>query len=157
MPTKSPEPSVGDDAWPTDNSIPFWDTTKAPVHAYQPPKGPDILEDDDYLSEWQKKTPKEKAEAEWEEISHDKNVKIVSIVFGVTGFLLLLIVAHKLIDNPDGCCGKICRCLIACVRIVCWPVRALCCRSTRARDRRTHQLVSGEPGTYGYSHDLELT
>jgi hypothetical protein len=124
---------------------------------YVPPQG-DILEDDDKIKqEWAEKTNKEKAEAEWDDISHDKNVKIVSIVFGVTGFLLLLFVANQLIENPDGFFGKVCRCLLACISILCWPLRALCCRSSRARERRSHQPMNGENGAYGYSHDLELT
>ena len=168
VPTVSPYPTVADgpenypepnpypapNPYPSPNSYPDWSFTPQPTRTYVSPDN-DILdpgEDDKIQKEWEEKTTLEKAEAEWDEISHDKNVKIVSIVFGVTGFLLLIFVAHQLIENPDGFFGKLCRCVLACVRILCWPVRAVCCRSSRARDRRTHQLVASE-----YSHDLELT
>jgi hypothetical protein len=164
-PTVSPGPTVADGpeygptpTTPTYNA-PSWNQprTPEPTAVYVAPQD-DILEDDDKIKqEWAEKTNKEKAEAEWDDISHDKNVKIVSIVFGVTGFLLLLFVANQLIENPDGCFGKVCRCLLACISILCWPLRAFCCRSSRARERRSHQPMNGENGAYGYSHDLELT
>lgn len=162
VPTISPAPTFGDGPESNNNSGQSWSTwthTNEPTAIYVAPND-DVLErqdDDKIKKEWEEKSNLEKAEAEWNEISHDKNVKIVSIVFGVTGFLLLLFVAHQLIENPDGFFGKLCRCLLSCVRIICWPCRFLCCRSTRARDRRTHQLVNSEPSSYGYSHDLELT
>ena len=159
VPTSSPAPTVGDGPEPGYPSWPIWTRTDEPTEKYVPPND-DVLEreiDDEVQKAWEEKSSLEKAEAEWADISHDKNVKIVSIVFGVTGFLLLLFVAHQLIENPDGFFGKLCRCLLACVRIICWPCRFICCRSARARDRRTHQLVNSEPSSYGYSHDLELT
>eukprot|EP00977_Amphora_coffeiformis_P000181 scaffold48_cov161-Amphora_coffeaeformis.AAC.29 len=145
--------------YPNWNPYPEYKRTPQPTARYVPPND-DFLEneqDDKIAKEWEEKSNLEKVEAEWDQIRRDKNVKIVSIVFGVTGFLLIIFVAHQLIENPDGCFGKICRCTLACIRIFCWPCRAICCRSARARDRRTHQLVNNEPGTYGYSHDLELT
>ena len=153
-PVVSPVPG-----YPNYNPYPEYKRTPEPTARYVPPND-DVLgneQDDKIAKEWEEKTNIEKVEAEWDEIRRDKNVKIVSIVFGVTGFLLIIFVAHQLIENPDGCFGKVCRCTLACIRIICWPCRALCCRSARARDRRTHQLVNHEPGTYGYSHDLELT
>lgn len=159
VPTISPAPTIGDGPDNSYNDWNNWKRTDEPTEHYVAPNDDvlDRLEDDKIQKEWEEKSNLEKAEAEWDDIRHDKNVKIVSIVFGVTGFLLLLFVAHQLIENPDGFFGKLCRCLLSCVRIICWPCRFLCCRSTRARDRRTHQLVNSEPSTYGYSHDLELT
>lgn len=166
VPTISPEPTPpdgpdsGDYNSGSTASWNAWTHTNEPTHGYVEPSD-DYLEkenDDKIKEEWEEKSNMEKAQAEWYEISHDKNVKIMSIVFGVTGFLLLIVVAHQLIENPDGFFGKLCRCLLACIRIICWPCRFLCCRgSMRARDRRTHQLVNSEPSSYGYSHDLELT
>ena len=175
VPTKSPGPTVADgpdsgfelaptpNYYPTPNynppnyepnPYPVWQTTPLPTAKYVPPND-DFLatENDDVMaSEWADKNTLEKAGAEWDEIRRDKNVKIVSIVFGVTGFVFLLCVAQQLLENPDGCCGKLCRCLVACFKILCFPLRACCCNSKLARERRTHQLVGSE-----YSHDLELT
>lgn len=164
VPTMSPAPTIADgpEPTPTGDDYPWsnpYVATPNPTVKYRPPDD-DVLEtenDDKIKQEWAEKTKLEKAEAEWDDIRKDRNVKIVSIVFGVTGFLLLVFVAHQLIENPDGIFGKLCRCVLACVGILCCPIRALCCRTARARDRRTHQLVTNEPGTYGYSHDLELT
>ena len=159
VPTISPAPTIGDGPDYGGPSGAAWTRTNEPTAVYVAPND-DVIDKDkenEIEKEWEEKSNLEKVEAEWKDITHDKNVKIVSIVFGVTGFLLLLFVAHQLIENPDGFFGKLCRCLLSCVRIICWPCRFLCCRSARARDRRTHQLVNGEPSTYGYSHDLELT
>jgi hypothetical protein len=160
VPTMSPGPTIADGP---DNSLPApspsypsWSYTPEPTTKYVPPKDDIAKTDDEVAKEWADKSNLEKAEAEWEEIRRDKNVKIVSIVFGVTGFLLLLFVSSQLLDNPNGCCGTLCRCMLVCTRILCFPLRALCCccssSSSRAKDRRTHQLMDSE-----YTHDLELT
>ena len=99
-----------------------------------------------------------------DEVLHDRNVAIVSAVLGVVALMAVLCTAQQMIENPDGCCAMLCRCSIGCARIICYPCRKLCCwcsccGGSRARDRRTHEIL-GNNGhhEYGaYSHDLELT
>jgi hypothetical protein len=93
------------------------------------------------------------------EMMQDKYVPVVVLATLLVSFMFLLFVAQQMIENPHGCCGKLCRCIIGFLRILCCPCRTLCCSccgSSRAKDRRTHELISDENG-YGYSHGLELT
>jgi hypothetical protein len=96
------------------------------------------------------------AKAEYDSMVHDRNVLIVATVFGALGFVLLLVTAQQMIENPDGCCARMCRCSIAFWRVVCWPCRKVCgCAKPK---RRGHAVVAGGDNDYGgYSHDLELT
>lgn len=110
---------------------------------------------------WANKTPLEVAElasAEADNLLHDKYVPLVAAVISLVSFAFMLLVVQQIIENPNGALAKICRCTVACVRILCWPVRFLCCGgaagcSSRARDRRTHQRLPSD----GCSRDLELT
>jgi hypothetical protein len=99
-------------------------------------------------------------EEEWREnltvgqMEEDRNVLIaLSTVAGI-GFLLIIITAHQMMENPDGCCATICRITVACscalFRLVCFPCRMVC--GCTNKDRRTHELM--QPN---YTHDLELS
>jgi hypothetical protein len=131
--------------------------------SYEPPD--DMFNDDpvsqeideDIANEWDDKNPYEIAKQEADEALHDKWVPIVASVCGVIAFFLMIFVAQQMIENPDGCCAKVCRCSVACFRIICWPCRLICCcGGSRAKARRTHAILN-DTNHYGYTHDLELT
>jgi len=156
------KPGGNEDPSPWNN--PDYQPPEKTKEPYKPPDDDplDEDEDDEIKDKWE--DPLEKAEKEAEkraeEILRDKNVRIVSGVLAGVAFLLMLCIAQQTIENPDGCCAKICRCMVACARIICYPCRVICCcccRSSRAKDRRTHDLMMNEEDNYGYSHDLELT
>jgi hypothetical protein len=93
----------------------------------------------------------------------DPNVWIAAVVLSVVGFFFMLFVVHQLVENPRGCIPKMCRCLVACFRIVCWPCRKLCCCCCpggeprgrgRGRGGRTGVPMEDEDD---FSRDLELT
>jgi hypothetical protein len=92
------------------------------------------------------------------EIAHDQNVWIAAIVLGVVGFIILLIVVQQLIENPQGCVAKLCRCQVAFYRILCWPCRKICGCGGPGRNRRTRNLVqTHDMDEDGYRGDLELS
>jgi hypothetical protein len=140
---------------------------------YEPPDDDPVDEgmDGEVENDWEDKTPAEiakkdlqDAEKNLEEALHDKYVPIVAAVCGVIAFFFMIFVAQQMIENPDGCCAKVCRCSVACFRILCCPCRYICCcgGGSRAKARRTHDLVMNDNGSYGngnygYTHDLELT
>jgi hypothetical protein len=127
---------------------------------YDPPDDDPVKEDADgeIEDEWEEKTTIEIAEEDAEEMLHDKWVPVTAGICGGIAFFFMIFVAQQMIENPDGCCSKMCRCAVACFRILCCPCRKLCyCGGSRAKARRTHDLVMGDNGNYGYTHDLELT
>jgi hypothetical protein len=115
----------------------------SPLSYYEPSEG-DSQKDKSYV---------DVAKEEYDSMVHDRNVAIVASVFGAIGFILLLITAQQIIENPDGCCAKICRFSITFWRVVCWPCRKVCCRGKK---RRGHTVIADD-GYAGYSHDLELS
>jgi hypothetical protein len=158
---EQPGDNPDDPAWGSEN--PPYTYEPPPPKPYQPPSD-DILDkngekDDDIKDEWEKKSTIQQVEDEADAVLHDKNAKIIAGACGIVAFFVLLVTAQQLIENPEGCCGKLCRCLVAVFRILCWPCRAMCCGSSRAKDRRTHELMRNDSNNYGYSggSDLELT
>lgn len=149
---------------PTDPSWPDY-TKPENTTPYQPPDGSDPLDnvnDDDIKQKWENKDPysMQQVQKKLDDMMHDRNVKIVAIVFGILGFVLLLCVAEQLIENPNGCIAKSCRCVVCVYRVLCWPCRFVCCctGNSRVKARRTHQqLMTTDDDHYGYTHDLELT
>jgi hypothetical protein len=141
------------------------------TETYEPPDDDPVDEgiDGEVENDWEDLTPAElakkdleEAEKDLDEALHDKYVPIVSAVCGVIALFFMIFVAQQMIENPDGCCAKVCRCSVACFRILCCPCRYICCcGGSRAKARRTHDLVSDNSsygnGNYGYTHDLELT
>eukprot|EP00547_Thalassionema_nitzschioides_P012695 CAMPEP_0194260524 /NCGR_PEP_ID=MMETSP0158-20130606/45556_1 /TAXON_ID=33649 /ORGANISM="Thalassionema nitzschioides, Strain L26-B" /LENGTH=533 /DNA_ID=CAMNT_0039000617 /DNA_START=16 /DNA_END=1617 /DNA_ORIENTATION=+ len=90
-----------------------------------------------------------------EEMAHDKNVLIaLSTVFGLM-ILFSVLVAHQMLNNPDGCCASFCRVVTQCTccifGTVCFPCRMVC----GGNKRRGHTRMMNDSNTYG--HDLELT
>jgi hypothetical protein len=96
-----------------------------------------------------------------EDMEHDENVAIALGTVSGIGLLLLIITAHQMLNNPDGCCASICRILVACncfvVRFLCFPCRLVC--GCNKSDRYSNELREG--GRYSQRHDfsadLELT
>lgn len=129
---------------------------------YEPPDDDPVEEGMEGENDWEDKTTVQIAEEDLDEALHDKYVPIVAALCGVIAFFFMIFVAQQMIENPDGCCAKICRCSVACFRILCCPCRTICCCGSRAKARRTHELVMNDNGSYGngnygYTHDLELT
>jgi hypothetical protein len=119
-------------------------SSQSSPHAEHESSGEDSAEDKSYV---------DLAKEEYDSMVHDRNVAIVASVFGAIGFILLLITAQQIIENPDGCCARLCRFSIAFWRVVCWPCRKVCCRGKK---RRGHTVIADD-GYAGYSHDLELS
>lgn len=93
-----------------------------------------------------------------EEMEHDRNVAIaLGVCFGI-GFCLLIMTAHQMLENPDGCCASICRLVVACqcaiTRCVCFPCRLICGSTGRSNQRYSNELGYSRNQ---YSSDLELT
>jgi hypothetical protein len=131
---------------------------------YEPPDDDPVDEgmDGEVENDWEDKTTVQIAEEDLKEALNDKYVPIVAAGCGVIAFFFMIFVAQQMIENPDGCCAKVCRCSVACCRILSCPCRYICCcGGSRAKARRTHDLVSDNGsygnGNYGYTHDLELT
>ncbi|CAB9505819.1 expressed unknown protein [Seminavis robusta] len=103
--------------------------TKAP---YVPPTGDDPFAKPPDESEWSnsEQWPQETPE----QMMHDKNVIIAVSSAVLFGIVLAIFSAQQVIENPDGCCSR------------------LCCGN---KDRRSHDLMIGESNSY--THDLELT
>jgi hypothetical protein len=95
-------------------------------------------------------------------VAKDPNVWIAAVVLSVVGFFFLLFVVHQLVENPQGCISKLCRCMVAFFRIMCWPCRRLCCwccpggSQARSRGRAGRTGVPTDDDD-NYSRDLELT
>lgn len=151
------------------NNSPPWNNpdniepaTKPKTETYKPPSDDTDpvagKNDDEIVDAWTEKTPYEIAKEEADKVLKDKYVPIVAGVCGGIALLLMICVAQQMIENPDGCLAKMCRCSVACFRILCWPCRAICCcGGSRAKARRTHDLIHDPTSHYGYNHDLELT
>lgn len=146
---------------PSRTPKPHMATPETPEPQYTPPADDPIASDPDDTTVqeiWKNKSYVDIAKEEADAIVHDRNVAIVSSVFGVLGFILLLFTAQQMIENPDGFCGKICRCCIGTYRVLFWPCRKVCgCTKKR---RGTHSAVArggDDDGYGGYAHDLELT
>jgi len=164
----SPGDNYNDSPGDNYNDYPAPAPAPAPT-PYVPPTSGDPLDEDDtdkIADEWKNKGPVEWVQDEANSLAADQNVVIVSAVLGTLGLILLLITAQQMLENPDGCCGKICRCWVAVFRILCWPCRKICCcgggssnSGSRRASRRTHDMVGENGDNYnsGYSHDLELT
>jgi len=117
--------------------------TKAP---YVPPTGDDPFAKEPDESEWSKGE-------DWKqesptEMMHDKNVIAALVCAIVIGVVLALCSAQQVIENPNGCCASICRCV---VKILCSPCKCCC----GGRNRHKHDLM--QAGSDSYTHDLELT
>jgi len=117
-----------------------------------------VSRDDDILE-----AEKEENNASWaknnyetlEQMAHDRNVLIaLSTVFGLM-ILFSVIVAHQMLNNPDGCCASICRVITQCTccifSTICFPCAMVC----GGNKRRGHTRMMNDSNTYG--HDLELT
>eukprot|EP00173_Palmaria_palmata_P004382 Plantae.Rhodophyta-Palmaria_palmata.ctg5839.p1 GENE.Plantae.Rhodophyta-Palmaria_palmata.ctg5839~~Plantae.Rhodophyta-Palmaria_palmata.ctg5839.p1 ORF type:complete len:179 (-),score=12.42 Plantae.Rhodophyta-Palmaria_palmata.ctg5839:96-632(-) len=100
--------------------------------------------------DWANKTPKEiaeMAEAEAEDMMHDRYVPFVAIAVATVAMAFTLFVAQQMVENPHGIVPKLCKCSVAIVRIVCWPVRCLLCgccfcRSSSSSSSSTHEPLS---------------
>jgi len=100
-----------------------------------------------HKEDWSNKTPQELAalaEVEADKIMHDKYVPLVAVAVAVVCFAFLFVVVQQLVENPNGCLSKTCKCTVAFFRIISWPVRmilccGLCCGSS-AREP-DHQLL----------------
>jgi hypothetical protein len=92
------EPTYGQPTYPTYAKLP----TQKPAAEYIPP--PDDLDPNQPLQpsggdkEWHNESI--------EEIEHDRNVIIALSVVGALGFLLTIITAHQMLENPDGWCAR---------------------------------------------------
>ena len=126
-----------------------------PTLPYNPPDD-DPIQNDDFQDENEssKTMSLQDLEKQAEDILRDRNVKIASSVLGVVGFILLVLTAQQMIENPDGCCAKICRCTVATIRILCFPIT--CCLCPRKK-RAHHHDYSIANRDYDYGSDLELT
>lgn len=123
---------------------------------YLPPSGDPLDEkkekEEDIANQWHKedwtnKTPQELAafaEEEADKMLHDKYVPLVAVAVAVVCFAFMFFVVQQLVENPNGCLSKTCKCTVAFFRIISWPIRmilccGLCCGS-RAR-QPDHQLL----------------
>ena len=91
-----------------------------------------------------------------EEIIEDRNVDIVATILIVVSILIMICVAQQMVENPDGCCARLCRCTVATCRAA---TNCCCCcgLSARAKERRTHDLIVPANGYDDYDHDLVLS
>lgn len=147
-----------DSSRPTENRDFKW--PREPNEQYEAPDYDPIIDGDkENLGNEEPSTedPFKRAEVQAHAIIEDKNAVVVATVLSVTGFVFMVFIARQMIENPDGCCASICRCMIGCLRLLCWPCRAVCGCGNRAKARRTHNLIVNDNNSYGYSHDLELT
>ena len=94
-------------------------------------------------------------EQDAEEILRDKNVKIITPIFVVIALALMICVAQQMVENPDGCCARICRCSVGVSRYVVSSCLCCCCMSSQDKARRTHDLIVTD-GFDDYDHDLQL-
>jgi len=129
---------------------------------YVPPRSEDPLEeskakDEEIAGQWHKedwanKTPQELealALDETDKILHDKYVPLVATAVALVCFSFMLVVVQQLVENPNGCLSKACKCTVACLRILSWPIRmilccGLCCGSSSARQPDHHILGSSD-------------
>jgi hypothetical protein len=114
--------------------------------------------------EWANKTPKqivELAQSETDKMLHDKYVPLVASAICLVSIAFTLIVVQQMVENPNGAVAKICRCTVAFIRILCWPIKMMfcCCGggcNSRAHYRRTHERLRDDDDGYT-NRDLELT
>ena len=102
------------------------------------------------MIDWSKKTPQELAQyarEEADQMMHDKYVPLVAVAVALLCFGFLMVVVQQLVEHPQGCLAKTCRCTVAGARILCWPVKNLlccglcCCRRSSARRQPGHQIL----------------
>jgi len=138
----------------TDNGGGGWNSPTGVISTEKPiiyiPPDNDILEDEPEEPDWD--TPAETLE----QMEHDRNVLIaLSTVFGLMLFFSI-VVAHQMLNNPDGCCASICRLVTRCtcciVSAVCFPCRMMCC-GTRRQPGHARMMNDNSFST----HDLELS
>jgi hypothetical protein len=82
---------------------------------------------------WTHATPQELvtyAEMQADAIRHDQYVWYVAVATSFVAMAVILVVVQQLVENPHGFLAKFCRCLVALVRILCWPIRLVCCCRT---------------------------
>jgi hypothetical protein len=177
-PTYAPTEDGGDgggdefDEW--DNYTP---PTEPPVVYVPPDEEQDPIKNANTTGSWMREgeTP--------EDMIHDRNVLIAASVLCGVGILLMIITAHQMVENPDGCCARyvlffpvtlyslfsrscsrtfalflsVCRLITGCTccifRTICFPCRACCGGGGRKRRTRQHQML----GNGNYTHDLELS
>jgi hypothetical protein len=151
-PTYAPTEDGGDgggdefDEW--DNYTP---PTEPPVVYVPPDEEQDPIKNANTTGSWMREgeTP--------EDMIHDRNVLIAASVLCGVGILLMIITAHQMVENPDGCCASVCRLITGCTccifRTICFPCRACCGGGGRKRRTRQHQML----GNGNYTHDLELS
>jgi len=145
------------DETPPPSSDGALDKTKQDVE-YVPPPIEDPLEatavEDEEIAErwshnndWSNKTPQELAQFAQDEagnMMHDKYVPLVAVAVALVCFGFLMVVVQQLVENPQGCLAKTCRCTVAGLRILCWPVKnllccGLCCKSSARQPG--HQIL----------------
>jgi hypothetical protein len=102
-PTPTPSSSADRPTRPTNPQ--FAAPTERPTGEYVPP-------DDDPVKQ-EEEEEKEGGEAEWneqqeslEQLERDQRVLIALAVIGGVVLVLLICVAHQMLENPDGCCAR---------------------------------------------------
>jgi hypothetical protein len=102
-PTPTPSSSADRPTRPTNPQ--FAAPTERPTGEYVPP-------DDDPVKQ-EEEEEKEGGEAEWneqqeslEQLERDQRVLIALAVIGGLVLVLLICVAHQMLENPDGCCAR---------------------------------------------------
>jgi hypothetical protein len=163
--TESPVLDASVQSWPTPQSPyedapspygdPYHKATSTSSHTsasvYVPPAGVDPVSQQETAAQqwkkqdWANKTPKEieeMAEAEVSKMLNDKYVPLVAVTMALVSFAFTLIVVQQIIENPNGCLTKLCKCTVGCFRIIIWPIAYLfcCCCSKGGFDsgRRAH-------------------
>ena len=133
-------------SWNSNNDWDHDDMFNSDPEPYEPPTDDPIQEENDDLpSDWTN-DPLKQLETTADAMIKDRNVRIAVIVLSVVAVCFMLCIAQQMLENPDGCCASLCRCSVACVRLVC----CCCCRRSK---RPHHHRISD----YEYTHDLELS
>ena len=109
-----------------------------------------IIADRWRTQEWKNKTPQELAvyaHEEADQLMNDKYVPLVAVAVSLVCFGILLFVVGEILEHPQGCLAKMCKCAVACCRILTWPIRmilccGLCCGSSAAARKTDHELLS---------------
>lgn len=121
---------------------------------------PDLRDDE---HPWSSRTPNEMAalaKVEADNIMHDKYIPFVATTICLVSFCFLLLVVQQMVENPQGCLAKLCRCTVALVRILCWPIRLVCCCRTDCGggrpDRHTHQRLDDTENETTCNRTMEI-
>jgi hypothetical protein len=96
---------------------------------------------------WANKTPREfvdMLETEMSIMFRDKYVHFVVLTMSIMCISFTLYVVHQMTEHPKGMLSRLCRCSVACLRIICCPLYTiLCCPCCTSKNR---------PNTKEYSH-----